>query len=95
MLLLPYNETIQDLFEQYLQEIRGYANLSTTQLGELIGVSRQTINNMEAGRTPINKCTCIALSAIFEGLAERDTMLRLRIEKLLYENYGPAWIETL
>lgn len=87
-MLLPYNESIHDLLKDRLQEIRGYANLSAEQLGNLIGVTRQSINNMESGRTPITKCTCIALCAVLDGLAEHNPMLKLRIEKLIYEVYG-------
>lgn len=87
-MLLPYDEKIHELLKDRLQEIRGYANLSAEKLGNLIGVSRQSINNMEAGRTPITKTACIAICAVLDGLAERDPMLRLRIEKLLYETYG-------
>lgn len=87
-MLLPYDERIHDLLTDRLQEIRGYANLSAEQLGDLIGVTRQSINNMESGRTPITKCTCIALCAVLDGLAERNPLLKLRIEKLIYETYG-------
>jgi len=87
-MLLPYNESVHDLLKDRLQEIRGYANLSAEQFGNLIGVTRQSINNMESGRTPITKCTCIAICAVLDGLAERDPMLKLRIEKLLYDTCG-------
>lgn len=87
-MLLPYDEKIHDLLKDRLQEIREYANISAEQLGNLIGVTRQSINNMESGRTPITKCTCIAICAVLDGLAERDPMLKLRIEKILYETYG-------
>ena len=87
-MLLPYDEKIHELLEDRLKEIRGYANLTAEQLGNLIGVTRQSINNMESGRTPITKCTCIAICAVLDGLSERDPMLKLRIEKLLYETYG-------
>lgn len=87
-MLLPYDERIHDLLTDRLQEIRGYANLSAEQLGNLIGVTRQSINNMESGRTPITKCTCIALCAVLDGLAERNPLLKVRIEKLIYETYG-------
>lgn len=87
-MLLPYDKKIHELLEDRLKEIRGYANLTAEQLGNLIGVTRQSINNMESGRTSITKCTCIAICAVLDGLAERDPMVKLRIEKLLYETYG-------
>lgn len=87
-MLLPYDEKIHDLLKDHLKEIREYAHLTAEQLGTLIGVTRQSINNMESGRTPITKCTCIALCAVLDGLSEHDPMLRLQIEKLIYETYG-------
>ncbi len=55
-----------------LKEARAKANLSQTQLAEMVGVSRNTISSIETGQfTPTAKLAlviCIALDKKFEEL---------------------------
>lgn len=55
-----------------LKEARGEANLSQTQLAELVGVSRNTISSIETGQfCPTAKLAlilCISLDKRFEEL---------------------------
>lgn len=53
--------------QSHLLLIRRATGWSAEELGERIGVTRQTINNLEAGRNKLNKAQYIALRAIFDA----------------------------
>ena len=58
--------------KNHLKEVRTAANLSQTQLAEMVGVSRNTISSIETGQfNPTAKLAlilCIALDKKFEEL---------------------------
>ena len=61
--------------KNHLKEFRTEANLSQTQLAEMVGVSRNTISSIETGQfNPTAKLAlilCIALDKKFEDLHHR------------------------
>ena len=60
------------ILKNRLKEARAQANLSQTQLSELVGVSRNTISSIETGQfNPTAKLAlilCVALDKKFEDL---------------------------
>ena len=71
--------------KNHLKEFRTEANLSQTQLAEMVGVSRNTISSIETGQfNPTAKLAlilCIALDKKFE--------------ELFYFKGGSEWIISL
>ena len=63
------------LFAKYLPFLRRVKNMSQDQLASGLGVSRQTINGIENGRTDLSIPMAIALMAIFDELAKDDPLL--------------------
>ena len=65
--------TKQDIaiFQKRLLLIRTWFDMSTKELGDYIGVTRQTINNLEHGRARMSKTQYIAINVIFEYVAEK------------------------
>ena len=76
--------------------IRRAVGWTAEELGEKIGVSRQTINNLEANRNKISKAQYIAIRAVLDAEMERspeDTkMLALILDVFVDhpENYDEA-----
>lgn len=69
-----------------LRRILGW---SAEELGERIGVTRQTINNLEAGRNKLNKAQYIAFRAIFDAEMSNspdDTDILKYILEILVDN---------
>lgn len=62
------NSTERDIkrLQDNLLVIRKIAGWTTTELGELIGVTKQTINNIESGRSKLSKTQYIAIRTILE-----------------------------
>jgi DNA-binding XRE family transcriptional regulator len=59
--------------QQNLAAIRKVAGWTTAQLGEKIGVSKQTISNLENGKSPMNFTQYIAIRSIFDCEIETNT----------------------
>ena len=74
--------------QQHLLLIRRSIGWTADQLGEQIGVTRQTINNLETGRSKLTKAQYIAMRSIFDAemaqAPEETEMLRLLLR--------PWWI---
>lgn len=58
--------------QQCLAEARRLAGWTAERLGDEIGVSRQTIGNIEKGRSPLNKTQYIAIRAVFNQEIARN-----------------------
>lgn len=73
--------------QSHLLLLRRTTGWSAEELGERIGVTRQTINNLEAGRNKLNKAQYIALRAIFDAemidSPEDTEILRCLLEVLV------------
>lgn len=70
-----------------LSVIRSVSRWTTERLGEEIGVSRQTINSLEHGKTTMSKTQYLALRAVFnhEAVASGNTALAQVIQTLVDE----------
>lgn len=66
-----------------LKKIRVILDVDQAQLGDMIGVSRQTINNLENGRVKLNKTHYLAIMAIVDQLIHEDSNLKDTIASLL------------
>lgn len=73
--------------QENLSVIRNVARWTTERLGEEIGVSRQTINSLEHGKTKMSKTQYLALRAVFnhEAITTENTALAQVIQSLVDE----------
>lgn len=61
-----YSEIEKVRLQQNLTTIRKVAGWTAAELGELIGVTKQTISNLENNKTPMTKTQYIAIRAILD-----------------------------
>lgn len=60
-------------FQENLSIIRKVAGWTTQELADELGVARQTISNLETGKTPMSKLQYLALRTVFNAeIAEHD-----------------------
>jgi DNA-binding XRE family transcriptional regulator len=78
-MIIPSAKYLLKDFQSKIKQIRGILDLSTTDLGEHIGVTRQTISNIETGGGPLSLSNGISLSVAFDFLTEQDPIKRRRI----------------
>ena len=57
----------KDKFEKYFLQYRRYLNVSATELGNDIGVTRQQINNVEHGRSKMSTTMYLALMFVLSS----------------------------
>ena len=81
--VLQSKEEIIANFQLHLKLIRQAINWDQGELGELIGVSRQTINNIENFRTPLNTTQYVALAAVIDKKINDKPALRNLIDTIL------------
>lgn len=55
-----------ETFRKNLVNIRHILGITAKELGEKIGVTRQTINNIESGRNKLNLTQFLAIKYVFE-----------------------------
>ena len=55
-----------ETFRKNLVNIRHILGITAKELGEKIGVTRQTINNIESGRNKLNLAQFLAIKYVFE-----------------------------
>lgn len=90
-----------DRLQEFLLLIRRAAGWTAEEFGERIGVTRQTINNLEAKRNKLNKTQYIAIRAVLDAemsASPDDTeMLRCLLDVLVDnpENYKDEDREAL
>ena len=83
--MIEYSEKVHRNISDNLKEIRLTAGWTQEELGRYIGYTRQQIRNIEDGKQPMRKTTCIALLAVlsyFRGLKGYER-LTLFLDKLL------------
>lgn len=87
--------------QEYLLLIRRTVGWTAEEFGERIGVTRQTINNLEAGRNKLNKTQYIAMRSVLDvemnQYPEETEMLRLILDVFIDhpENYNEEEREKL
>ena len=56
-----------DKFQENLGPIRKVAGWTTQQLADELGVARQTVSNLETGKSPMTKLQYLALRTVFSA----------------------------
>ena len=79
------NITTPELLQSELKTIRLYMDFSTQELAEYLGVTRQTINNLESGKTRLSDTQVIALFAIIDRRLSHDSIEYTAVKKLIRE----------
>lgn len=79
------NITTPELLQSELKTIRLYMDFSTQELAEYLGVTRQTINNLESGKTKLSDTQVIALFAIIDRRLNHDSKEYAAIKELIRE----------
>lgn len=76
------------LLQQNLGSIRKIAGWTTEQLGEKIGVTKQTISNLENNKTPMSLTQYIAFRSVFELEIEsnKENTILPQIINILIDN---------
>ena len=79
-------KTILDLLQLKLKMIRLYLGLSAQEFANYLGVTRQTVNNLEIGKTPLNPTQVTALLAIIDRRVPRESSDYEVIRNLIVEH---------
>ena len=72
--------------QKSLKVIRQICNLSAQELGEYIGVTRQTINNIENFKTSMSATHYIAICTLLDKYIKKDPKLKMHIMIVLQGN---------
>lgn len=73
-----------------IRELREIRNISQKELGELVGVSRQTINYIELGKTSPKITVALKIAKIFNTTVEEIFELEEEWENTKYlQSHGP------
>ena len=76
-----------DKFQENLGPIRKVAGWTTQQLTDELGVARQTVSNLETGKSPMTKLQYLALRTVFSAeIARREDRDLARIIKTLVDD---------
>ena len=74
-------------FQENLGIIRKVAGWTTQQLADELGVARQTISNLETGKSPMTKLQYLALRTVFNAeIAQRENRDLAKIIKTLVDD---------
>ena len=86
--LKEYTDEDRDKLQKNLSVIRKVAGWTCSDLGELIGVTKQTINNLESSRTPMTKTQYIAIRAIldYEISSNQENVALAQVVKILLDS---------
>lgn len=83
-----HNIATPELLQRELKRIRSYMDLSTQELADYLGVTRQTINNLEAGKTRLSDTQVIALLAIIDRRLSHSSKEYAAVRALIREPSG-------
>lgn len=76
-----------DQFQGNLSAIRKVAGWTTQRLADELGVARQTVSNLETGRTAMTKLQYLALRTVFNAeIAQRDNQDLAKVIKTLVDD---------
>lgn len=83
-----YTDENRMRLQKYLPVIRKVAGWTSEELGELIGVTKQTISNIENNRTKMTKTQYIAIRAMidYEINTNKDNTMLAQIVNLLLDS---------
>lgn len=76
-----------DKFQENLSIIRKVAGWTTQELADELGVARQTVSNLETGRSPMTKLQYLALRTVFNAeIAGRENRDLAKVIKTLVDD---------
>ncbi|PJM73851.1 transcriptional regulator [Bifidobacterium primatium] len=76
-----------DKFQENLSIVRKVAGWTTQELADELGVARQTVSNLETGRSPMTKLQYLALRTVFNAeIAKRENRDLARVIKTLVDD---------
>lgn len=76
-----------DKFQENLSIIRKVAGWTTQELADELGVARQTVSNLETGRSPMTKLQYLALRTVFNTeIAGRENRDLAKVIKTLVDD---------
>ncbi|KAA8820438.1 XRE family transcriptional regulator [Bifidobacterium rousetti] len=74
-------------FQENLSIIRKVAGWTTQELADELGVARQTVSNLETGKTPMSKLQYLALRTVFNAeIAKEENRDLARVIKTLVDD---------
>lgn len=76
------NNMIQ-VMQGALQEIRSFIGYTTIDFSRMLGITRQSLNNLEAGRVALSVSQYISICAILDSVIDKHPQLLGAIEQLL------------
>lgn len=82
-------------YQDILLVLRKSLGLSAKELGELVGVRRQTINNVESGRHPLHKTLYLALRHVLDLKITGMTWSLVQIYVDSPESFSPQYRELV
>lgn len=68
--------TLLDFLQQHLRQIRGICNWSGNEMAEVLGVTRQTMSNIETGKTKLLPSLYLAIGAMLENRCRQSPILK-------------------
>lgn len=93
MALSVNDETKMKQLQDNLSCLRKLAGWTAEEFGDQLGITKQTVLNLEKGRTPVNRIQYIAIRAIFEKRAaemEDNRILSDALERLVDTDWSEA-----
>lgn len=68
--------TLLDFLQQHLRQIRGICNWSGSEMAQVLGVTRQTVSNIETGKTKLPPSLYLAIGAMLEKRCQQSPLLK-------------------
>jgi len=68
--------TLLDFLQQHLRQIRGICNWSGNEMAEVLGVTRQTVSNIETGKTKLLPSLYLGIGAMLEKRCRQSPILK-------------------
>jgi DNA-binding XRE family transcriptional regulator len=77
-----------DSLQVSLRSLRNLMGYSINEFAEIIGVTRQTINNLESGKSKLTATQYIAFSAIIDNFTEMNPSMYKAVENIIDGNHS-------
>ena len=77
------------ILQRNLSSLRKLAHWTAEELGDSIGVTKQTISNLETGRTKMSKTQYIAIRTVFDYMAQSNEELKTALS-LVLDNHAAS-----
>ena len=73
---ISFQTTLLDFLQQHLRQIRSICNWSGSEMAEILGVSRQTVSNIETCKTKLQPSLYLAIGAMLEKRCRQSPILK-------------------